>query len=170
MPQPTQCTEIAHPAKATRRSRGLLPIFILGVSAGVFTPASGESLTAGEASPAARPESSLATPWNSDFAWDLIRDIYFLLGGDPDGLPQGTDSLSIQTAMTQVTLQYAACGVPSDLSDSDRNRLKDDLHQIACMCRSAPLSINLITLNTFLKTVSSVWIDLGLYPGDLGGC
>jgi len=113
---------------------------------------------------------SLATPWNSDFAWDLIRDIYLLLGGDPNGLPEGADALSIQTAMAQVTLQYIASGVPSDLSEDNRTRLKDDLHQIACMCRSAPLSINLITLNTFLKTVSSVWIDLGLYPGDLGGC
>lgn len=162
MPSNPQCTgkpSPSNPPFGRTRFSGLL---LLLVSAGVCTPLY-PALAAGDV-----PVSSEAInpSWDAPSFLERVRILYLAMGGNSMALgPVGTPD----AAMTLLITQYAVSGAPLWLGQEDLADFMAELSDTVCQLRSAPASVrNTPTAILYLKMASSMWIDLGGFPGDLG--
>ena len=97
---------------------------------------------------------------------DVIWWILYLLGGDPSEIEKATTTTG---QMQVLESYYAAHGIPSNLSSSDRLTLMGDIDDLYCrLMTQPPPDVSTVELNAFIETLKDMWARLGGLPGDLG--
>lgn len=141
-------------------------IWALSALALVFPAGSGilpqSSVHAAEAS------LSVAGPngWDDLTFMGYLQLIYRILGGDP--AVWSSRATSVNAAMELVDQQYLDSVTYPAKGDPSYDNLMDAIRSASCMLKAAPLSLDPVTIGMFLKTITCEWIDMGLFPGDLG--
>jgi hypothetical protein len=171
----SQCIRKCHAPKATgirRRIPAGGPALLAAVLSGAFTSAASAQIaatgpTALGASSAIVMATSQAEPtWNYSLFIECLRRIWESMGGDPGVF--ASLATTPDAAMTLVISQYDLVGTPTYLSPQEQMAFMQDMSNAACELRQRPANVNEATSAEFLKVVTSMWIDLGGYPGDLG--
>ncbi len=96
-----------------------------------------------------------------DDVYQCLERIYRLMGGDPAKFAQAT---TLTAKMGVVASQYLLDGIPSSLSEAEREELGAEIHQVFTMLDAAPFSFQ---TEAFLSVLKLIWIDLGFAPDEL---
>ena len=134
--------------------------FAVAAAAGVLTPSSEVRAAASTTLEGAATLVPPGPTW-TDMCLDLLERLLELLGGDPETL----DRQPMAGKLVQVAGYYALHGLPTGLTATERQGLKDtvyDLYHLGIAEHTDP-----ITAALFDAALVKIWLDLGLNLFDL---